>query len=263
MPTTPRSRRGKIYRPGRDTTPPPHTSNPQATAPAEATYTQVEQAASFTWLVLGLLIALCLGALASFSLAPSLLASAFPTTTANEQDNAGGCTTKPTAILYLQGQHTTAPPSSWIHAGKNAQQFALAQACAAAFTITYESIDIDDATTLTAATSMLSNTGKTHFFQNSGAQPKDARLTSDWQLHARQVHLQQNAQVVSEAQLQTINSKTPIFSASFIVRYKLTTHSAGTSTIQYKQLILLLQASSIASSDASTGWQVVDWYNAN
>ena len=257
MPTTPH--------PDQETTSPSHTSNWQGThsTPAETMRPQDER--TFTWLVLCLLIALCLGSLASFSLVSPLLTSTSLITTATEQDNITGCTTTPTAIPYLQAtstnKNTTAPPSPWAHAGKNAQQFALAQACAAAFTITYESIDIDDPTTLTAATSMLSTTGRASFFQNTGAQPKDERLTSIWQLHAQKVHLRQNAQVVSEAQLQTIHSKIPTFSASFIVRYKLTTNSTSIHIIQYKQLVVLLQQAPITPSDPSNGWQVADWYN--
>jgi hypothetical protein len=244
----------------------PKTEKPIVTPPpAETTPTQAENAPPFTWLMLCLLIALCLGSLASFSLAPSLLASTTPLSTPTEQTTTGGCTAKPDDISYLQqptpGQNTV--PSSWTHAGKNAQQFALAQACAAAFTTTYQSLNIDEPSTLTAAASMLSTDGKTHFYQDNGAQPKDARLTSSWQLHAQQVHLQQIAQPVSQAQLQTIQSTTPAFSASFVVRYKLTTLASGIRSVQYKQLIILLQQASTASPAAATGWQIEDWYNGS
>ena len=213
-----------------------------------------------------LLVVLCLGALASFSLAPHFLTQKPYVNITRSTYTDGVCTTQPQAIDYVQktstSQMTMPVPSSWAKAGKNSQQFALAQACAAAFTIAYETIDINTPASLSNATSMLSSTGKQHFFAASGTEPKDTHLDPTWQAQARKEHLQQSAQMLSKAQLQTVLTNHKGFSAIFITNYQLTTRISGKSTTQHKYLIVVLAPVLTAPSDISTGWQIVDWYSA-
>jgi hypothetical protein len=217
----------------------------------------------FSSLALRLLAILCLGALASFSLASYFLTPPYLNITTSSWYTDGACTAQPQTIHYihpLSSQERTTPvPSAWTKAGKNSQQFALAQACAAAFTITYETFSIAHPTSLTSAVSMLSSAGKKHFFVGTGTEAKERRLDATWQAQARKEHLQQSAQALKEAQLLTVLLRNGTFSAIFIMNYQLSTTISGKSTTQQKQLKVTLDAISVAPSEASTGWQVVGW----
>jgi len=229
---------------------------------------RVEHELYFSSFVLRLLVILCLGSVASFSLAPHFLPSTLnvgcgachrpQTVYAN-----GVCTALPQTIDYIQKpsahEKTSVVPSEWTKAGKNSLQFALAQACVAAFTVTYETMSIAQPASLTSAVSMLSSTGKEHFFVGTATEPKDPRLSATWQAQARKEHLQQSAQALNKAQLQTVLVSNGTFSAIFIMNYQLRTTISGKSTTQQKHLIVILAALPRVPSGTSTGWQVFDW----
>jgi hypothetical protein len=250
-----------------------------------------------------LLLVLCLAALSSFSLIPSLqtLLPPPPSVIPPQGNHTiyidGTCTTQPQSIQYVQ--HTSNNqklPSMWSAAKKNSQQFALAQACAAAFAISYETFNINNFDSLTSSTSMLSATGKQHFFQGTTQEPKAPYLTPSWQETAQKEQLQQDAQALNTAQLQQVQDSSNTFSATFIVKYQLTTKIAGKSSTKQAQMSVTVQAipvpptttptptkaatnSKTKSAEAavpgakitptptptllaiSTGWEVTDWHD--
>lgn len=244
--------------PSDTTTSAQNTPAPSTLEPSQE-HSSVDHELYFTRFAMRLLVTLCLGALASFALAPYFLAPHAMTTRSEYVE--GICTAQPQTIRYAStSQEAGSVPSLWTKAGKNSRQFALAQACAAAFTVTYETFNINATPSLTSATSMLSSTGKKHFFAGTATESKDTRLDATWQAQARKEHLQQSAQVLNKAQLQTVLVNHGTFSATFITNYQLTTTISGKkSTTQQKHLVVVLAASAVAPSDASTGWQVVDW----
>jgi hypothetical protein len=236
-----------------------------ASAPASSQKQSKRDSSTHTYKqAIRLLIALCLGALASFSLVPSLqvLSQAKNTGPASQYSN-GGCTMLPQSIQYEKPTTTNqSTPSSWTKAGQNSQQFALAQACATAFAIAYETININDIPSLTNSTYMLSATGKQHFFVGTPEEPKAIYLNATWQKQAKQVHLVQNAQAITPAQLQVVQASSNAFFATFTVNYKLTTVISGKSITQQNQLIVVVQQTPITPAVQSTGWMVTDWHDA-
>jgi hypothetical protein len=218
---------------------------------------------------LHLLIALCLGALASFSIAPHFLAQTPHKSPVTSASSDGECQAKPQDIKYLQQPAKDEPslPPLWSSTGKSRHDFDLAQACATAFAIAYESFNINQPQSLTNATQMLSADGKKHFFQGTAAEPKDIHADIIWQAQARKEQLQQSAQALDQAQLQAVNQGSTL-AVLFTVTYKLTTKIYGKSSAQQKQLLVFVEAiptapsgqAPTASTNASTGWRVVDWH---
>jgi hypothetical protein len=213
-----------------------------------------------------LMLILFLTALGSFTLAPYLLP--LPPQQAShrhapDQYTDGACTAQLQTIHYAQ--HTTSNqkvPTAWIQTGTNSTQFALAQACVAAFTITYESINISQPASLSAVISMLSSTGKKSFFEGNAMRREDLHMNPSWQLEARKEHLQQSAQLIKKAQLLTVHaSPAPLF-VTFTIKYRLIIKISGKSTNQPEQLAVVLEKAPATLSKAtkSTGWQVVDWH---
>jgi len=245
------------------TTPAQETPAPSSPDPAQE-HSRAEHELYLTKFAIRLFVILCLGALASFELAPHFLPqpSHANVTVTTRQYTDGACTTEPQAIIYLQTtRQTTSAPTAWTKAGKNSEEFARAQACAAAFTIAYNTFDSNNPPSLTNAVSMLSSIGKAHFFVGSRAEPKDPRVDATWQTRARKEHLQHSAQMLTTAQLQTVLFNNGVFSAVFTTSYELTTKMSGTSTTQHKSQVVVLATASITASDPSTGWRVADWYN--
>ncbi len=236
-------------------------SQPQGASPAPSSQTHDAHRLQF---VLRLLIILCLSSLGSLSLAPYFLTKISQATPGSQYAD-GACTAHTQDIHYLQttaNTQVTGPvPTSWSKAGKTSQDFVLAQSCAAAFTIIYESFNLNDPDTLTNATYMLSATAKKRFFEGTQTEKKDERMDPTWQSQAHKEQLQQTAQVVSKATLQDVQVINSKFFALFVVTYQLTSQQFGKKTVQQKQLVVVLASASVNSLEGSTGWQVADWYD--
>jgi hypothetical protein len=225
------------------------------------TTTQPEDAETYnTRLAIQLLIIICLGALASFSLAPYFIVPITQNPPVGNQYSDGICTAKPQDIKYLQqpteNKPATVLPVVWSQTGQNSQDLESAQACVAAFASAYETFNIKQASSLTAATSMLSASAKERFFQGTSTLSKDPRVDAQWLAQAQKNQLQQSAQILDTAALQTVvkSSKAETVSASFIVTYQLVTKSAGKSSTKQQQLLVFL-----AETSKSASWQVINW----
>lgn len=216
-------------------------------------------------LAISLLVMICLAALASFSLAPSFLTKVSLTgqpvqktlassTTSKYSD--GICTTNPQGISYQQQPKPTKspPPAAWSNIGLTSQDLTNAQICAGSFTNAYETFDIKQASSLTAATPMLSVSAKQHFFAGTVTEPKDPHVDATWLTQAQKEQLQQSAALLKPAVLQTAvkTSQAGTVTASFIVSYTLTTTSSGRSSTKQQQLLIYV-------ARAAAGWQVIDW----
>ncbi len=238
-------------------------SQPQPVSPLPPSRTHDIYRLQFT---MRLLIILCLGSLGSLALAPYFLAK-ISQATSGPQYADGACTAHPQDIHYLQTastantQNTTPLPTTWSKAGKTSQDFTLAQSCAAAFTIVYESFNLNDPDTLTNATYMLSAAAKKRFFEGTTTEQKDERMDPTWQSQAHKEQLQQTAQAASPATLQDVQVVRGKFFALFVVTYQLTSQQSGKKTVLQKQLVVVLAAVPADPTKESTGWQVTDWYN--
>lgn len=189
-------------------------------------------------LAISLLMIICLGALASFAFAPYFL---------------------PQTILQAPtvAQAASAPPLVWSKLGLNSQDLTRAQTCAKTFTIAYETFNIKQPSSLTAATPMLSRDAKARFVSGNRNEPEDPHVDAKWLAQAHKDQLQQSAQVLQPAALQTVvkTDQSSTVSASFIVTYKLTTTSSGKiSSSQQNLLVYLAEA-----TGQPGGWQVIDW----
>src|SRR5579859_3481672 len=264
-------------------------SPPHASAPTTS------RSHSTLFVVFMLLLAICLGSLGSFSLAPYLLpdlsisspAPAPTTTTAPSTPQSTAttvlalnptatpfsgafieseCTATPQTMKYLsptQGQATpqatpTALSSEWALAKRTEKDLANAQACAASFVIAYETFDAAHVKTFEDSTSMLTDGAKGRFYGRPKGLP-DQHVDPMWQANLQKQHYRQAAQVGLPGLLATtlVSGKLLVW---MVVPYQNSFQSDnGVPMIQNTRMTVLLVAVPINVQQTGTGWQVSQW----
>jgi hypothetical protein len=223
-------------------------------------------------LLLGII---CLGTLGAIPLAAHFLPASFVSPTTISKLSAarptpmptqapvlpgGECTATPQQMKYLSsGQMTSStPPPMWFTTGHTETDLAKAQACAASFVTTYETIDANDFRTLEASTSMLSAGAKSRFYGRLQSTNADVRMDPSWRAIIQKQNLKQTAQVQLPRLLE-VRSVNNRFFAWMLVTCSLSLMRSDQTLSRDVQLTVLLVNVASQSNDAGTGWQVSGW----
>jgi hypothetical protein len=208
---------------------------------------------------LWLLVLICLAGLGSLTLTPQpLVSSVAPQVQPALQG--GECNSTPNDINYLSsGQDNTgAPPQMWSAAGLNAQQFAYAQACAAAFVTDYQTFDSANSRSLETATYMLTQGARERFYGQPPRISPDNHMNPLWRATVQRKQLKQIARVRKPILLQVRRTQGNIL-VWLIVPYQLSLYFGDQLIVDNDDYTVLLVAVPPHIQHRGTGWQVSAW----
>lgn len=176
------------------------------------------------------------------------------------------CTATPQKMHYLPTTEQTTPsalPLAWIQAGRNEQDLALAQACAAAFIIAYESFDAGHMETLEASTPMLTDAARARFYGRAANTSPDQHMDPMWRASIQQEQIQQVAQV-GQPGLLAASERNGLLLAWMGVPCLLTVQIAAEKPeVESVQFTVLLVGVPLNAQKTGTGWQVSEWQAGN
>ncbi len=195
-----------------------------------------------------LLVVLVAGGLGSLSLAPHLLAF--------EPLAGGECSTLSSSITYISQDDQQAVSPAWLNAGRDEQDLANAQACAASFVISYQTFDSNFPKTLEACTTLLTADAQDRFYGRAPGLAADTHMDAQWRTLSQQE--QQTAKVALPALLDSryVNGR---FVVWMKVPYQLFVQHYTQRSFQQGVFTVLLVAVPAGIYHQGTGWQVAAW----
>jgi hypothetical protein len=177
------------------------------------------------------------------------------------------CTATSKTIKYLpliQGQTNSVSLSgAWSQAGRNQQDFANAQACAAAFVTTYETFSATNLKMLQNCTSMLTDGAKMRFTGTAPNTRPDQHMDPMWQASLQKQAYQQTARAAAPGLLNASYTDERLL-VWMIVPYQTSLQiDKGLPVAQNAQMTVLLVGVPINTDKTGTGWQISQWKDGN
>jgi hypothetical protein len=174
------------------------------------------------------------------------------------------CTATPknTKYLSLSGAASTsnqALPLEWLQAGRNQEDFANAQACAATFVNTYWTFNSADPKTFETSVSMFTDGARQRFYGNALNTQPDVHMDPMWRAALLKQQIQQSAQSSQPGLLGARYTNGKLLSW-MTVSYQITISAVGSKpVIENDQYTVLLLGVPINTQKTGTGWQVSQW----
>jgi hypothetical protein len=174
----------------------------------------------------------------------------------------GQCTTSDIGVIYQPlGVSVTVPnplPGTWTQAGRGAQDYIKALACAATFVEMYETFDYHQIHTLYEAIPLLSADAQKRFYEGDSTIGANIRTNVAWQKKLQQNKVIEVARVSVPDLLGSEYSQGVLY-LTLDVPYTVVEQIDGQITTQSYNETVLLKSIAPDTQPGGIGWQVSDW----